>query len=256
MYDYHVHSNYSDGDFLPSMLRAAEAAGLAGVGIADHCTVVPDEEMRRFRDVYGFTLDQTYPRRRRAIETLRDRYEIEVYDAAEMDYEPSAEGEIRAFLDEAEFDYTVGSVHALDGTNVHHEEHFAEMPEADRRDAVERYFEKVVALAESELFEVAAHVDLVERNAALRGLATEEQYERVARAFAGSRTVPEINAGRVLDDYGEFHPTPALFSALRREGVEFVVGTDAHAPDELVARADVLREFVASEGVSPVELDL
>ncbi|SFG47036.1 histidinol-phosphatase (PHP family) [Halopelagius inordinatus] len=256
MYDYHVHSNYSDGDFLPSMLGAAEAAGLSGVGIADHCVVVPDERIRRFRDAYGFALDQTYPRRRGAIEELRDRFEIEVYDSAEMDYEPDAEAEIRAFLDEAAFDYTVGSVHSLDGTNVHYEEPFAAMSEAERRATVERYFEKVVALAESELFEIAAHVDLVERNAALRGLATEDQYDRVARAFADSRTVPEINAGRVLDDYGEFHPTPALFSALRDAGVEFVVGTDSHAPDEIAARAEKIREFTASTGLSPVELDL
>jgi histidinol-phosphatase (PHP family) len=255
VFDYHVHSNYSDGDFLPSMLGAAEEAGLAGVGFADHCIVLPDERIRRFRNAHGFTLDQTYPRRRRAIEDLRTRYDVEIYDSAEVDYEPDAEDEVRAFLEAAEFDYTVGSVHSLDGTNVHFEEHFADLSESDRRAAVERYFEKVVALAESELFEVAAHVDLVERNPALRGYATGAQYERVARAFADSRTVPEVNAGRVLDDYGEFHPTPDLFSAMRDEGVAFTLGSDAHAPEEVVERAGELRAFADETGISPVELD-
>jgi histidinol-phosphatase (PHP family) len=254
VYDYHLHSNYSDGDFLPSMLRAAEEAGLDGVGVADHCNVLPSDRMRRLRDAFGFTLDETYERRRSAIESLREYFDVRVYDAAEMDFHPDAVEDIAAFLDEADFDYTVGSVHYLDERNVHYEDYFADRSVSERREYVETYFDHVVALAESELFEVAAHVDLVERNPALRGLATREQYERVARAFADSRTVPEINAGRVLDDYGEFHPAPEFFAVCRDYDVEFTVGSDAHAPEEVTARAEELRRFAADEGFAPVEL--
>jgi len=44
--DYHVHSNYSDGRFLFQMVRAADEAGLDGVGFADHCTVTEREDRR------------------------------------------------------------------------------------------------------------------------------------------------------------------------------------------------------------------
>jgi histidinol-phosphatase (PHP family) len=258
VFDYHVHSNYSDGDFLPAMLDAAEAAGLDGVGVADHCNVLSGDAMDRIRRLLGFNLDleALYERRRSAIAELSDSYDLRVFDAAEMDYEPDAEGEIRSFLDEAGFDYAIGSVHALDGVNVHTVSYFADADERRRREYVETYFEKVVALAESELFEVAGHVDLVERNEALRGLATREQYERVADAFADSRTVPEVNAGRVHGDYGTLHPAPDLFDVLRERGVEFAVGSDAHAPDEIAPRADELREFADRAGFDPVELDV
>ncbi|MEF8878629.1 MAG: PHP domain-containing protein, partial [Haloarculaceae archaeon] len=164
--DYHVHSNYSDGSFIWSMCRAAEEAGLEAVGIADHCNVSPDERRADRKKAMGFNLDLTYERRREGIENVREHFDLRVFDAVEMDYDPDDEGSIETFLEEAGFDYAVGSVHVLDGMNVHVESYFADKSEAERRDLVDRYFEKLVALAESELFEVAAHPDLLERNPA------------------------------------------------------------------------------------------
>jgi len=42
VYDYHVHTNYSDGAFLSRMVDAATDAGTRRVGITDHCNVSPD----------------------------------------------------------------------------------------------------------------------------------------------------------------------------------------------------------------------
>ncbi|MDS0299508.1 PHP domain-containing protein [Halogeometricum sp. S1BR25-6] len=251
MYDYHTHSTYSDGDYLRSMFAAAEAAGLDGVGVADHCMVLSSEWARRTRREMGFNFDATYDRRREAIDSLRGEFDLEIFDAAEVDYEPGHETEIRSFLADAEFDYAIGSVHALDGANVHAVDHFAALPESRRGDLVETYFEKLVSLVESELFEVAAHPDLIERNPALRGHATGEQYERVADAFADSRTVPEVNAGRVRRDYGEFHPTSEFFEVLAARGVDFALGSDAHDAESIGPLADELRAFADERGLEP-----
>lgn len=255
MYDYHTHSTYSDGGYLRSMLAAAEAAGLAGVGVADHCMVLSADWALRTRREMGFNFDATYDRRREAIDALRDRFDIAVFDAAEVDYEPGHEGEIRSFLDGADFDYAIGSVHALDGANVHDVGHFESLPEPRRRELVGTYFEKLVSLVESGLFEIAAHPDLVERNPALRGYATEEQYERVADAFADSRTVPEVNAGRVRREYGQFHPTSAFFEVLRDRGVSFAFGSDAHDAESVGPLADELRAFAAENDLDPARPD-
>lgn len=254
MYDYHVHTTYSDGSFLEGMVDAAAAAGLDGVGIADHCTVSTDERARRYKRALGFNLDLTYERRRTAIERIRKESDIRVFDAVEMDYHPDQEAEIRAFLDDADFDYAIGSVHDLDGANVHARAHFAGKSETERRELVDRYFEKLVALIDSELFAIAAHLDLVERNPHLRGFATVDQYERVADAFVRSRTVPEINAGRLLDDYGEFHPAPAFLDVLTERGIAMTVGTDSHEPGVIGQRAaEIEREF-ADRGIEVAEV--
>ena len=251
VYDYHVHSNYSDGAFLQRMVDAAADAGLDGVGIADHCNVAPEADARRHRRAFGFNLDITYERRREAIEDVREQTDIRVFDAVEMDYHPDHEDAIRSFLADAGFDYAVGSVHDLDGENVHVVSHFADLSERTRRDLVDRYFEKLVALVDSELFAVAAHPDLVERNPHLRGFATDEHYERVADAFERSRTVPELNAGRLTGDYGQLHPAPAFLDTLADRGVSVTVGTDSHEPDAIAARVDGLEAELAERGLDP-----
>ena len=254
MHDYHVHTNYSDGSFLGWMVDAAADAGLDGVGIADHCNVSPEPGAERYKRALGFNLDLTYERRRRAIERVRTDADIDVFDAVEMDYDPDYEDAIGGFLDETGFDYAIGSVHELDGANVHARSHFADKPAAERRALVARYFEKLVALVDSELFAIAAHPDLIERNPHLRGFATEDHYAAVADAFRDSRTVPEINAGRALDDYGEFHPSPEFLDALVDTGVSVTVGTDSHEPEEIAPRAAEIETELERRGLAPVRL--
>lgn len=255
MRDFHVHSNYSDGDFLRSMVRAAESAGLEGVGFADHCNVASRDRPASMRSVYGFNLDLTHERRRQGIERLREDFEIDIYDAVEMDYDRRDEGAIESFLSEAGFDYATGSVHDVDGYNVQVAAHFTSMSEAERDAVVDHYFDKLVALVESELFDIAAHLDLLERTEPLRGQATEDHYRRVARALADSRTVPEINAGRALTDAEIVHPSETFLSVLREHDVAVTLGTDSHHPSEIGERADFLAGFVDEYGLEPVGPD-
>lgn len=255
MHDYHVHSSYSDGDFLPRMVSAAEDADLEGVGIADHCPVSSRESVTRWRDRLGFSLDRTYERRRRAIEGLRENADVRIYDAAEVDYNPADEGDIEAFLDEAGFNYVVGSVHELRGHNVH-EPYFERLSEAEREAVVDEYFDTVRSLIEFGAFDILAHPDIIERNDALRGRATEADYEAVAAALADSATVPEINAGRIHSSYGEFHPNRSFLSILAEHDVDITIGSDAHAPDELRARIPDLREAVADTDLTVTTLDV
>ena len=257
MYDYHVHSTYSDGSFLGWMVGAAAEAGLDGVGIADHLVVSDRGQQRQRRRRDGLNLDRTHDRRRAAIEDVREDHDITVFDAAEVDYHPADEAAIRAFLAEAEFDYTVGSVHLVDGVNVHVAD------PGDPAAYVDRYVELVAAMVESELFAIAGHVDLPERNPNLRGAFDDDHYRRLADAFARSRTVPEVNAGRSNRDLehpaasvaeGFFHPLPDFLAALRERDVRVVAGTDAHEPSDLVERVDLLEERFADAGLEPATI--
>jgi len=254
MFDFHVHSNYSDGRPLPRMLAAADEVGLDAVGITDHCNVSERESAYRSKLRKGFNLDMTYERRREAIESFREEYPMTIYDAVEMDYHPADEAEIGAFLDEADFDYAIGSVHYLDEVNLHDREHFAALDGPERRRVVERYFERTVSLVESGLFDVVSHPDLVERNPHLRGFATDEQYAAVADALAASDTVTELNAGRVDRSYGEFHPAPAFIDELVAHGVPLTVGSDAHTPGALRERHGLIEDALAERGIDPVRV--
>ena len=251
--DYHVHSTYSDGRFLFQMVRAAADAGLEGVGIADHCNVSDRESMTEQKHLLGFNLDQTYGRRREAIDRLASESDIDIYDGVEMDYHPDEDDAIAAFLDEAAFDYTLGAIDHVETVNIHVEAYFAGKDESEREAIVDEYFDRLVALVESELFDVAAHPDVIERNPALRGFATDDHYRRAADAFADSRTLPELNAGRALAEYGEFHPTPGFLDALAEYDVPVVVGTDAHKPGEVGERVRHLERYLDRRNLQPVD---
>jgi histidinol-phosphatase (PHP family) len=257
VYDYHVHSNYSDGVFMGRMVRAAADAGLDGVGFADHCNVSEREHLRRYKRRFGFNLDLTYERRREAIAEYAAEHDLRVFDAVEVDYHPADEDAIRSFLAEADFEYAVGSVHEIDEANVHWD-YFADLSDAERREAVDEYFDRLVALVESGLFDIVAHPDIIERNPALRGYADEDHYRTVAAALADADAdvVPEINAGRIDREYGQFHPRPAFLSVLAAYDVPVTLGSDAHSPDELRERVPRLRERAADAPVETVELTL
>lgn len=256
MHDYHAHSNYSDGQFLTEMLEAAERADLEGIGIADHCNVSADERLQQLTHIFGFNLDVTYERRRNAIEFLRDRYDVRIYDAVEVDYRPADEAAIREFLAAADFEYAIGSVHTVDRRNLHDEAFFARKSESERDAVIETYVDRLVALIDSELFAIAAHLDLPQRNAALQDRLTDDHYHRIAAAFADSRTVPELNAGRFHDEYGQFHPGPDFRAVLAEYDVGFTLGTDAHSPDRLVANSEALDEFVDDAAIDTVTLPI
>ena len=249
-YDCHAHSDYSDGEKMAAMVEAARDAGLDGVGFADHCNVSAEEPGVS----QPFDLDETYAERRREIESLRDEFDVDIFDAVEMDYRPADEDRVEAFLADANFEYALGSVHHVGERNVAVSGEFADDSEAERAAFVDEYFAEVVDLVESELFDVLAHVDLTERNEALRGHATMDHYRDVAEALADSQTVPELNAGRVLADYGELHPHPEFLDVLQSADVQFVTGTDAHTPDELDARVEYLSNIIHSRDIEVVEL--
>ncbi|MFC7098768.1 PHP domain-containing protein [Halobaculum marinum] len=253
MHDYHAHSVYSDGGHLERMLDAATDAGLDGVGFADHCSVTRDPHWRAKRNQHARNFDLTYERRRTSIESLRQERDIAIYDAVEVDYEPGAEPRIDAFLADANFDYALGSVHYVGEHTVFSFEDFSTPDTPDPETVVADYYDAVVALASSDLFEVAAHVDVVEAHPQLAGLRTDEQVRRVADAFAASRTVPEVNAKRVARDGDlDLHPTDDLLAALVDRGVAFTVGTDAHRPEEFDERVAALERVCERHGIDPV----
>ncbi|WP_277552971.1 PHP domain-containing protein [Halobaculum limi] len=258
MHDYHAHSVYSDGSNLRRMLDAATEAGLDGVGFADHCTLTRDPQWRRQRNRYARNFDRTYDRRRAVLSSLRADYDVDIYDAVEVDYEPGLEERIRSFLDEAGFDYALGSVHYVGEYSVFSFQDFSTPDTPSPEVMVADYYETVASLVESELFNVAAHVDVVEAHPQLTGLRTPDQIERVADAFTRSRTIPEVNAKRVGRSGGpDFHPSGDLLDALVDRGVPFTLGTDAHDPSEYDVRSNALSRFCAAhdlEVVSPFDV--
>lgn len=131
---------------------------------------------------------------------------------------------------------------------------FVDVTEQRKEEAVRGYYDALRSLIESELFDVVAHLDVVERNSRLRGLSTEAQYEDILAALQDSRMIPEINAEQVFSDFDSVHPRPEFLDVLLAGGIRFIAGSDSHAPSELVERVDVLLELFRERNSTQLEL--
>jgi len=248
--DIHTHTRFSDGSELSSMIEAAEQASLDGIGLTDHC-ILTDDDFGRHEQ---FDLDDTYDQRRKRIEAARTQTDLRVYDAVEMSYVPDDTERIESFLTTAGFEYAIGSVHFAAGYDYTADVQYIDATDEQRREAVACYYDALVELIDSELFDIVAHVDLPERLETLRGYSRPHDYERVAAALADSRTVPEINAGRVTGSLGRPHPNPDMLSQFTEYGVTFGLGTDSHTPDEITTRVPKLRELVDQSDINVVRI--
>lgn len=245
-YDLHTHTAYSDGWKREEMAEAAANSGLDGIGFTDHCPIGDDPFGRR--EAHDF--EETYLERREEFDTRKERYDIEIIDGVEVNYDPRRERRIRTFLQEAGFDYTIGSVHYAGPYHVADpDEELRTASDSELRDIVETYIDWQLSLIESELFDVVGHLDVVQRSPTLRGVIKADDYRRLAKALADSETIPEINAGRLDRSYGDIHPHSEYLDIFREKGVEFVLGTDAHAPDQLERRLALLDERVAESEI-------
>jgi histidinol-phosphatase (PHP family) len=170
-----------------------------------------------------------------------------VWRGVEMDYHPDAERAISGFLDDHDFDYSIGSVHYLDESYVPKQENFPEMAPADAEEMTETYFDRMVSLVESEIFDVLAHPGLIERNPYFEPHVRRSHYEDVAETLLDSSTVTEIN-GKSLERQEPPYPVEVMVD----EGVrDLVTGTDTHRAREIAERSELVDQEVEDLGVNP-----
>lgn len=247
-HDLHIHSTYSDGWDMGEMATAAAEAGITTLGVTDHCPVGDDAFGRRDR----YDLIETYEARRDELAAVAEDTGVAMLDGAEVNFEPRKEDRIRAFLEEAEFTYTIGSVHFVDDHDIAQPD-MVGASKSERRRVVEEYVDWLIALVESELCDILGHLDLPQRSPTLRGLMDASHYARIADALAESRTTPELNAGRVDRAYATIHPHPDALPMFGERDIRFVAGSDAHTPEQLHTRLSGLSAILDDLPVEHVQ---
>lgn len=179
-----------------------------------------------------------------------DERPLVMWLGVEMDYEPGLERFIQLYMGEKEFDYSIGSVHYLDDTYVPKQDRFPEMSPRKAEDMTEEYFEKMVSLVESEIFDILAHPGLIERNPLFEPHVRESHYREVAEALKSSSTVTEVNGKSV-----ERQNPPYPVEIMHDQGVEnFTAGTDTHRPEEISARSHMVDNLFDHLETEPLKM--
>ena len=231
--DYHTHTCCSPDSTAPlsDMVRAARRAGLKELCTTDHCDLQQEDGsplaswdwtpiLEQYRAVRQ-TLPRTGPRLRLGLELG-------------MPYlDPAVAERICA---QPRLDFVLGSVHNQSPERGGVDFYYADYSTAAAcREALDDYFASLALLAETDFYDVLAHIIYPLRYMKpADGPVTLEGYEdrldALLRTAIGRGRGMEVNTwcGRTLEDW---MPLLKRYRALRGEIV--TVGSDAHAPDNV-----------------------
>jgi len=248
---YHVHTRWSDGDrAVADCVRAARAMGLDEVGISDHYVLTPDGSQVR----WGMILD--------ALEGYVDAVQSAACEGGEdlvvrlgieADYFPESAGALKDMLASQPFDYVIGAVHLVDGFPIdENAENWAHLTQSERDDVIRRYWVRVREMAESRMFDIAAHLDLTKKFGFQASVDLLDEISAALDAVASAGMSVEINTAGWYFACEEAYPAPSIIRQCFERGVPVLIAADAHDPPDLIRGFDRARRLLQDMGCTHI----
>jgi histidinol-phosphatase (PHP family) len=270
---YHNHSLHSDGRASPAnMLAEAARLGMGELGISDHLVLDPHGDTPSWSMEPGqlsHYLDH--------LEALRSEAESpRLRIGIELDWLPGQHGVIAEALDDPRYDYAIGSVHQVMGLHVDSApERLGRLGPQAMEALNVRYWALVREMAETGLFDIAAHLDLPKKlhPRPSVGMQGDDRADGVAAAHR-RRDKPQVgdapNVSEALDAIAkagmtvelntagwdmpcrECYPSPAILAACHDRGIPVTIGADAHSAAHLLRHYDMAVRLLQRVGYTEV----
>jgi histidinol-phosphatase (PHP family) len=246
--DYHIHTpfcKHATGEIELYVERALEI-GLEEIGFSDHMPVMPEPQFcMGYEDVDRY-IDRVHE--------LQSRYagQIIIRLGCEMDMVLEKQGEIRALIDNAQFDYVIGSLHYLDNWPFDQEK-YKNVFEGRNLDALyEHFFDTIIRAARTGLYDIAGHIDNIKRMGYRPEGNLDILYERVAAVLKSMDCAVELNTSGIDSAAREPYPSPGFLRIFRKHDVPVTLGSDAHSPDRVGKHYDAALRYLQDAGYSRV----
>lgn len=240
--DYHIHTVFSDGQSAPDdYIAPAIEAGIREIGFSEHFTLFRnslDWSMNSIEEAESYL---------RYIKTLKAKSNgILIKAGLEVDYFPGRDEEILSALNGMDLDYVIGSVHYLGDKTVDLGPDFYKRRNIDR--LYETYFGYIAAAAESGLFDIIAHLDLIRIFAYKPSFNPEPLYRDIARTLKIHDVAFELNTNGRNKPIGDFYPDTRFLHIFREEGVPVCVNSDSHMPSRVGQYFDEAYALIGKAG--------
>ncbi|WP_033367063.1 histidinol-phosphatase [Rubritalea marina] len=248
--DYHTHTPlcmHADGT-PEAYIDAAIAAGVTEYGITDHAPTGPvffdDWRMR----------DSQLPEYIEWVERAKAHAgdKIPVRAGMECDWLPGCEEWIKQLRKRYSWDYLIGSVHYIqDGDHWDFDNPKwvgSRWDEANIEVVWTKYWDAYIAMADSGLFDILAHPDLIKKFGHRPDGDLRRFYEPVIDAIATSGAIIELNTAGWHKPCAEQYPHIEFLELARDGGIDLVISSDAHAPGEVARDFKKAKELARRAG--------
>ena len=224
--DLHNHTtlcNHATGT-IDDYIKIAIKNGVRYYGFSDHAPM-------NFEPQYRMSFEQM-KEYEQDIKLLKQKYknECEILLGYEVDY-------IKGHIDErvlnANVDYLIGSVHFIDKWGFDNPEFIGKYSDKDIDEIWQEYFDTVEEMADTELFDIVGHIDLIKIFKFMPKKNITSLAIKALKAIKKAGMVIEINSAGFRKPIGEAYPSLNILKEAYKLGIEITFGSDAHAPEQV-----------------------
>lgn len=244
--DYHMHTplcGHAVGEPYEYVEQAIKL-GLKEMGFSCHAPFVkgplPDVTM---------SLSEL-PTYHKMIEDVRDKYkdQIDVFLSIEADYLPGYEAATMELLSSYPYEYVIGSVHFIDDWGFDDPAERDKWNQSDVNQVYKDYHKLLRKSAQSGLFDIIAHCDLVKKFGARPTIDLSDEIHETAEIFKQYSVAIELNTSGWRKPCEEQYPALDNLKIYAEHHIPLTFGSDAHQPDHVGCDFDKALEIAKAAG--------
>jgi len=224
--DLHNHTplcNHAEGS-MDAYIQAAIARGTKFFGFADHAPMDFDPHYRmQFSEMAQYEANV-----RQAKEKYADK--ITILLGYEVDYLP---GHMDKRVLNAAVDYLIGSVHFINEWGFDNPEFIGRYESEDIDEIWKSYFKAVQEMAESKLFDIVGHLDLIKIFKFMPTQSITQLAKDALLAIKAADMVLEINVAGYRKPVAEAYPSKELLTMAFALDIPITFSSDAHKPEQV-----------------------
>ena len=153
-----------------------------------------------------------------------------------------------------DWDYLIGSVHYLGDWDFDNPKWLGKWAETDVDAVWTEYWKTYADMAESGLFDILGHPDLVKKFSYAPEGDLDRFYDPVIEVIAANGSVIELNTAGLHKPCAEAYPAPRFLELAASAGIGLVISSDAHAPSEVARDFPKARALAKAAGYRETQL--
>ena len=249
--DYHIHlEGRYEKERVGKYIEIGLRRGVKEFGIAEHIhrfkesKDIPDRIIERFgrnqdtvfmREWWGRHCTRRIEEYVEFVQTLKDDgYPVKL--GCELDFLPDVP--VHSFVGDWPWDFITGSVHWIEGWGFDHLNRKSTWGGRDIDLAYRKYFNLVKDAAESGLFDVIGHIDVIKVFGHYPIGEWSSWVDDALVMIAEKKMSVEVNTAGLRKPVGEMYPSKSILKRCRELEIQVTLSSDAHRPEDVGHRFD------------------